>query len=85
MDLLLEKPASKGLERMPHKAALAMLERLKGIAMEPRAQHPNVKALTGFKDTFRLRQGDWRAVYRLAYEKDQMRVLVVDVRGSVYR
>lgn len=85
MDLLLEKPASQGLERMPRKAALAMLDRLKRIAADPLAQHSDVKPLTGFKDTFRLRQGDWRAVYRLVYEKNRMLVVVVDVRGSVYR
>jgi mRNA-degrading endonuclease RelE of RelBE toxin-antitoxin system len=70
---------------MPRKAAVSMLIRLENIAANPRAQHANVKPLTGFKDTFRLRHGDWRAVYRLVYEANQMRVVVVDVRGSVYR
>jgi mRNA-degrading endonuclease RelE of RelBE toxin-antitoxin system len=55
------------------------------IAANPQGQHPNVKPLAGFKDTYRLRQGDWRAVYRLLFEENQMRVVVVDVRGSVYR
>ena len=85
MELLLEKAARKGLGRMSKKAAIAMLDRLETIAINPRARHANVQALTGFKDTFRLRQGDWRAVYRLAFELDQMRVVLVDVRGSVYR
>jgi mRNA-degrading endonuclease RelE of RelBE toxin-antitoxin system len=85
MELLLEKPARKGLERMPRKSAEAMLKRLENIAASPRAQHANVKPLVGFKDTYRLRQGDWRAVYRLVYEANQMRVVVVDVRGSIYR
>ncbi len=70
---------------MPQKAAIAMLDRLERIAAEPHAKHLNVERMTGFKDTFRLRQGDWRAVYRLVYENNQMRVLVVDVRGNVYR
>jgi mRNA-degrading endonuclease RelE of RelBE toxin-antitoxin system len=70
---------------MPHKAAMAMLNRLEKIAASPRSTHLNVKPLKGFKDTYRLRQGDWRAVYRLVDAVDEMRVVVVDVRGSVYR
>jgi mRNA-degrading endonuclease RelE of RelBE toxin-antitoxin system len=85
MDLLLEKRARRGLERMPRKAALVMLNRLANIAANPRTHHANVKPLTGFKDTFRLRQGDWRAAYRLLHDANQMRVVVVDVRGNVYR
>jgi mRNA-degrading endonuclease RelE of RelBE toxin-antitoxin system len=85
MRLLLEKPARKGLARMTTKAADAMLTRLEYIAANPFARHQNVEALKGMKDTFRLRQGDWRAVYRLVREADEMRVVLVDVRGSVYR
>jgi len=85
MQLLLEKPARKGLQKMPRKAATALLDRLEKIANNPRSTHTNVKPLTGFKDTFRLRQGDWRAVYRLVSEANEMRVILVDVRGSVYR
>jgi mRNA-degrading endonuclease RelE of RelBE toxin-antitoxin system len=84
MELLLEKAARKGLARMPKKAATAMLNRLEAIAANPIARHANVKPLTGFKHTFRLRQGDWRAVYWLVFELGQMRVVMVDVRGSVY-
>jgi mRNA interferase RelE/StbE len=85
MRLLLEKPARKGLARMPAKAAEAMLTRLEHIAQTPFAKHPNVEAMKGMKDAFRLRQGDWRAVYRLDRAADEMRVVLIDVRGSVYR
>jgi mRNA-degrading endonuclease RelE of RelBE toxin-antitoxin system len=85
MELVLEKAARKGLDKMSTKAANAMLARLEAIAEAPHKQHPNVKPLTGFRDTYRLRQGDWRAVYRLEWADDRMRVIVVDVRGSVYR
>jgi mRNA interferase RelE/StbE len=83
--LVLEKAARKGLDRMPAKPAAAMLARLEAIAENPFANHPNVTPLMGEKDAFRLRQGDWRAVYRLVRERDEVRVVLVDVRGSVYR
>ena len=85
MRLLLEKAARKGLDRMTARAAGAMLTRLERVAAEPFARHPNVEAMKGVKDAFRLRQGDWRAVYRLNRNVDEMRVVSVDVRGSVYR
>lgn len=85
MRLLLEKAARKGLDRMPAKAADAMLTRLERIAADPFAAQANVKSLKGMKDVFRLRQGDWRAVYRIDGSGDEMRVILVDVRGSVYK
>lgn len=85
MRLVLEKAARKGLDRMPAKAASTMLEHLEAIAAAPFSPHANVKPLKGEKDAFRLRQGDWRAVYRIERVADEMRVVLVDVRGSVYR
>lgn len=85
MLLVLEKAARKGLDRMPAKAATAMLNRLESIAANPFGRHANVRPLTGERDAFRLRQGDWRAIYRIIREQGAMRVVLVDVRGSVYR
>ena len=85
MQLLVEKAAIKALRRMPSKAAAAMMERLQAIAVAPFARHANVSVLKGDKDIFRLRQGDWRAVYRIIRERGQMVVVLIDVRGSVYR
>ena len=85
MRLVLEKAARKGLDRMTARATEAMLNRLERIAANPFVKHANVEAMKGMKDAFRLRQGDWRAVYRLDRGADEMRVVLVDVRGSVYR
>lgn len=85
MRLLLEKAARKGLDRMPPKASETMLNRLERIAADPFGVHANVKPLKGMKDAFRLRQGDWRAIYRIDRVGDEMRVVLVDVRGSVYK
>jgi len=84
MKLILERAARKGLDKMSSKVAGAMLQRLEAIAAVPAAKHANVRPLSGARDAFRLRQGDWRAVYVLDRKADEMRVIVVDVRGSVY-
>ena len=85
MHLIIEKEAEKGLAKMSEKARVTLLNRLRVIAENPRGKYPNVKPLTGYRDMYRLRQGDWRAVYHLIWTRDQMRLVIVDVRGSVYR
>ena len=56
--------------------------RLERVARDPRGDHPDVERLTG--GGFRVRQGDWRAVYDITASDD---VLVVRVgnRREVYR
>lgn len=84
MELLWSRAAIKDLRRMPRPVAEAFRAALQEIAAEPFGKHPNVTALQGFKDGFRLRRGDWRAVYRL--DRDQKALIVERVRprGDVY-
>ena len=66
-------------------ASSPLIERLEAITEQPFAAHRNVERIEGERDAFRLRQGDWRAKYRVDREAGEMRVLVVEPRGSVYR
>lgn len=70
---------------MPAKPAAAMIAALERIAQDPFARHANVKPLAGVKDGFRLRHGDWRALYRLDRAAGQMIVEIVGARGDVYK
>jgi mRNA interferase RelE/StbE len=85
MKLVLTRAAQRGLARISQKMRAALVERLEAIAEQPFAVHRNVERIKGERDAFRLRQGDWRAKYRIDREADEMRVLVVEPRGSVYR
>ena len=84
MKLVLEKDARKGLARMQATAHEAMVKRLLAIAANPFAHHANVDRMKGRPQSFRLRQGDWRAIYELDIASEQMRVRIVDTRGSIY-
>ena len=84
MRLEFERPAIKGLAAMPSRIAAVIVERLEAIATDPFAHHANVKPLKGEKNVFRLRQGDWRAIYRLDRKAGVMHVVVIGPRGSVY-
>lgn len=85
MKVELTKVAQKGLAKMPIKARATLLGKLQAVAAAPFARHAfDVKALKGVQDTFRIRQGDWRAVYRVVRVEDRILVLIIDVRGEVY-
>lgn len=63
-----------------------MMAKLETVAASPFANHPfGIKALTGVEDTYRVRQGDWRAVYELVRVDDTMMVIIIDIRGEVYK
>jgi mRNA interferase RelE/StbE len=85
MRLVLTRAAQRGLGRISPKLRAALIERLEAIAEQPFAKHRNVERIKGERDAFRLRQGDWRAKYRIDRKTAVMRVLVVEPRGSVYR
>lgn len=73
------------MQEMPAKVGTIMLERLKAIAVDPFARHPSVKPLRGEANAFRLRQGDWRALYRVDRVTEEVRVYVIETRGRAYR
>jgi mRNA-degrading endonuclease RelE of RelBE toxin-antitoxin system len=85
MELVIERAAIQFLRAMPGNRAQALVERLKKIAADPFARHANVERMAGAKDTFRLRQGSLRAVYRVDRESQQVRVEKIAARGGVYK
>lgn len=82
---MLTRAAQRGIGRINPKMRVALIERLGAIAEQPFAMHRNVERLRGERDAFRLRQGDWRALYRVDRTAGEMRVLVVEPRGSIYQ
>jgi mRNA interferase RelE/StbE len=85
MELIFEKKALQGLERMQPGPRKAVVARLRVIAANATAHHANVKPMVGRKGAYRLRQGDWRAIYDIDYQAQKMYVLNIDTRGKVYR
>lgn len=86
MRLVIERAAMRRLGDLPRPARAALLRRLRLIAADPFAKHANVERYKGAgPDRFRLRQGQWRAIYEIDREAQEMRVHAIDTRGSVYR
>jgi mRNA interferase RelE/StbE len=86
MRLVIERAAMRRLSDLPRPAREALLGRLRVIATDPFVKHANVQRYKGAgPNSFRLRQGQWRAIYEIDREAQEMRVQVIETRGSVYR
>ncbi len=82
--IVYRKPAQKALVKMPRSLAerfLAAFERIAG-GMDTTAL--DIKLLKG-REGYRLRIGEWRAIYRV--EAGRLMIEVVDIgpRGDVYK
>jgi mRNA interferase RelE/StbE len=76
--------ALKALSRMDRIVAQRMRSKILALARDPMESNNNIKKLAGV-DGFRLRIGDWRAVYTLRRETLTVIVVRVAHRSEVYR
>jgi mRNA interferase RelE/StbE len=67
---------------MPRADAKRLREKLERIAADPWASHPAAKPLVGGAGSYRVRQGDWRAVYSV--ENGDVIVERIGNRKEVY-
>lgn len=65
MALIIPPRVFKQLATMPKTDAKRLLNRLEKISLRPDALHPAVQPLVGERGVFRVRQGDWRAVFSM--------------------
>jgi len=84
MKLIVSPAAIKAFRKMPRKDASALLAKLEMMAAAPFSTYPWVTRLAG-SDAFRIRQGEWRAVYRIDRELQEVVVDHVDHRREIYR
>jgi mRNA interferase RelE/StbE len=83
MSLILSRTAVKEFLAMPKREREQMKTRLEAIASDPEGSHPSVIAMKGEPaGRFRVRQGDWRAVYTLI-DRDVV-VIRIAHRREVY-
>jgi mRNA interferase RelE/StbE len=86
MRLVIEKAAMRRLNNLPRSVRESVRRRLDEIAADPFARHANVERYKGGgPDSFRLRHGQWRAIYRIDRKAAEVQVQIIDTRGSVYR
>ena len=83
MRLLLSREATRSLRTLPKQDAAALYAKLVAFAAEPFGVHPFTKSFGGGKG--RVRQGDWRALYHIDHERDEIVVSRIAHRRETYR
>lgn len=76
--VVLSKTAEKELSKLPARVVSKIVPVLESLGENPRP--PGSKKLKGFDDLWRVRIGDYRAVYAIGDE-----ILLVDVRTVGHR
>ena len=82
--LIFSPAAVKALTKLPAKDGAALMAKLQQVAADPMGQYPWAKRLTS-RPGFRIRQGDWRAIYNLNFDAGKMIVEMVAKRDEVYK
>jgi mRNA interferase RelE/StbE len=81
--LLVAAPAARELERLPEKAAAAVVESFQAIAADPHRMGKRLRfELEGL---WSARRGPYRVLYRLEEEQRIVTVVAVGHRADVYR
>lgn len=83
MALLIEPAAAKELGKLPRADRKRVRDALEHVAADPAIRLPFVTEMAGQPGLWRLRKGDWRAIYRI--EGNDVVVLIVAHRREAYR
>lgn len=82
-EVLLEAAAERDLRRLPASVHDRVITAIRALATDPRP--PGSRKLTGSKNDWRIRVGDYRVVYEIADAVRVVRVNRVRHRRDVYR
>jgi mRNA interferase RelE/StbE len=83
MTLLIPPAVERRFAQMPKADARRLRDRLDASAAAPEHRHPGVQPLVAMSGSFRVRQGNWRAVFSI--EDGDVIVDLVAHRREVYR
>jgi mRNA interferase RelE/StbE len=80
--LRIKKSAERELRALPKADLSRLVQRLQGLASNPRPH--GCEKLSG-EDKYRIRQGDWRAVYSIDDAAHIVDIVKIGHRRDVYR
>lgn len=82
-EVLLERSAEKDLRRLPESIHDRIVRTINALSRNPRP--PGCRKLSGGKDDWRIRIGDYRVIYEIADANQIVRINRVRHRREVYR
>ena len=77
------RSARKELQALPIELGKRVLEKIETLALDPRPT--GCKKLSGAKDLWRLRVGDYRMVYKIDEDRSIVDIAVIRHHRDVYR
>lgn len=83
-ELVYSRDAVRSLRKIPSKLAKRICSKLEELVKDPYAKNNNIKPLQWSEANYRLRIGDWRVIYILDNDKNQVIIVDVDSRGEIY-
>jgi len=78
----IKSSARRELENLSDSLIARLIPKIEGMAVNPRS--PGCKKLIGFKDSWRIRVGDYRVVYVINDELKRVSVTRIAHRKDVY-
>jgi len=82
-EVYLEHAAERDLKRLPVKLFHRLIDQIKKLAKKPRPA--GCRKITGTKNDWRIRVGDYRVIYEIDEGAKMIRVMRVRYRREVYR
>lgn len=77
--IIISKKAKKFIDKLPSKDKLRIV-----TAIEKLPDIGDIKSLSGYKDVYRLRVGDYRIIYTVEHEQLIICVVNAGNRGQIY-
>lgn len=85
MQIIWDRDAKKMLKKMDKATAKRIVSKVEQLADDESSLAQNITPLKGLEDTYRLRVGDWRIIYRFEDGRLILLVLKIGARGGVYK
>ena len=82
-EVYIEKAAENDLKRLPTTTFHRIIPQIKSLAENPRPS--SCRKLTGSKNDWRIRIGDYRVLYEIDEKAEAVRIMRVRHRREVYR
>ena len=78
-----DKQPEKFLEKLDRQLAVRIIDKIEATLIDNPVPH-NATTIEGEHGVFRIRIGDYRALYRINYETNRIAIIVIDKRSRVY-
>jgi mRNA interferase RelE/StbE len=82
-ELLLEQGAERDIKKLPTEIFNRIVPKIKELAKNPMPQRS--RKITGSKNDWRIRVGDYRIIYEIDAHAEIIRVMRIRHRRDVYR